>query len=137
VNWSYVIYPNCVFSSWLWRNQTSNNQLWRHFSDVTAITSPKKRHQNNVTKLFYSGPPHQNFWLYIIYLLHCLLERVYDWQQFYCKNAKKFLNTMQKISTENSLPLPWNPKIPKWFHFVMTSMTMFNTNENLFNFVIS
>jgi len=25
-----VIWSNCRFSSWLWRNRTSKNQLWRH-----------------------------------------------------------------------------------------------------------
>jgi len=28
---SYVIWPNYGFSSWLWQNQISKNQLWRHF----------------------------------------------------------------------------------------------------------
>jgi len=40
--WAKVIWPNCGFSSWLWRNRSSKNQLWRHFSDVIVITSPKK-----------------------------------------------------------------------------------------------
>jgi len=35
-----------ALSSWLWRNRTSNNQLWRHFSDVIVIMSLK-----NVTKI--------------------------------------------------------------------------------------
>jgi len=43
--------------SWLWRNRTSKNQLWRHFSDVIVIISPK-----NVTKITSQsfsilGPP--------------------------------------------------------------------------------
>jgi len=29
------------FLNWLWRNQTSKNQLRRHFSDVIVITPPK------------------------------------------------------------------------------------------------
>jgi len=44
------------FSSWLWRNRTSKNQLLRHFSDVMAIMSPK-----NVIKTSQNfsilGPP--------------------------------------------------------------------------------
>jgi len=36
------MWPNFLFfSSWLWRNRTSKNQLWRHFSNVMAIMSPK------------------------------------------------------------------------------------------------
>jgi len=34
------------------------------FSDIIAITSPKKHHQNNVTQFFYFAPaPNQIFWL--------------------------------------------------------------------------
>jgi len=54
---NYVIWLNCGFSSWLWRNRTSKNQLWCHFCDIIAITSAKWRHQNNVPKIFHFGPP--------------------------------------------------------------------------------
>jgi len=43
------IWPNCGFSSWLWRNRTSKNHLWR--------LRHEKRHQNNVTKFFYFASP--------------------------------------------------------------------------------
>jgi len=50
------------FSSRLWRNRTSKNQLWRHFSDVMAIVSPKNV-TKNVTKFFhFASSPKQNFW---------------------------------------------------------------------------
>jgi len=44
-------------------DETLKNHLWRHFSDITAITSPK-----NVTKLKSQdflcwAPPNKNFWL--------------------------------------------------------------------------
>jgi len=32
------------------------NQLWCHFNDVTVDTSPKKRYQAEVTKVFIMGP---------------------------------------------------------------------------------
>jgi len=46
VTWSKVIWPNCGFSSWLWRNRTSKKSvmmsfLWRHRHYVSQMTSPK------------------------------------------------------------------------------------------------
>jgi len=35
------ICPNFIFSNGLWQNQTFKNQLWRHFSDIIVITTPK------------------------------------------------------------------------------------------------
>jgi len=52
------------FFTWLWRNQTSKNQLrlrfkwhikWRNCHYVT-----EKHHQNNVTKFSVLGPPAQS-----------------------------------------------------------------------------
>jgi len=48
VTWSYVMWPNFVFSSWLWRNQTSKNQLWRHLDVMSS---------KNITKIFHFGHP--------------------------------------------------------------------------------
>jgi len=51
------------FLSWLWRNRTSKNQLWRHFNDIMSIMSSK-----NVTKMSQNfsilvSPPNLNIWL--------------------------------------------------------------------------
>jgi len=44
---------------------------------------------------------------------------------------------MQKIMTENSLPLPRIPKKNKIFSLYKMSMTSFISNLNLFNFAVS
>jgi len=49
---------------------------------------------------------------------------------------KFFLKTMQKISPENSLPLPRNLKKKRNDFTVVTSMIMITPNENLFNFLV-
>jgi len=46
-----------------------------------------------------------------------------------------FLDTMQKIWPENSLPLPKNRKKTKGFHSVMTPAAMFTQSQNPSNFV--
>jgi len=50
-----MIWSNCVFSSWLWRNRTSK----------VVMTSLPLRHHNNVTNFFQFAPPppNQSFWL--------------------------------------------------------------------------
>jgi len=44
------------------------------------------------------------------------------------KMRKNFLNTVQKISSENSLPRNFKKKL---FLLVMTSIAMFTPNQNL------
>jgi len=56
-------------------------------------------------------------------------------RNFIVKNAKIFLNVMQKISPENSLRLPKNHKKTKRSHSVMTSMTKIAQSQNPSNFV--
>jgi len=53
----------------------------------------------------------------------------------FVKNVEIFLNTMQKISPENSYRYLEIVKNPKWFHSVMTSMTIFTQSRNSYNFV--
>jgi len=55
VTWSYVIWPSCGFTNWLWRNRTfkkSDKRLfqWHHCNYVT-----EKRHQTKVTRSFNFG----------------------------------------------------------------------------------
>jgi len=52
----YVIWPNSVFSSWLWWIRTSKYQLWRHFSDVIAIMSPKNDAKISSQIFFHFDP---------------------------------------------------------------------------------
>jgi len=59
VRWFDQLY----FLSWLWRNWTPKNELWRHFCDVIGIMS-----QNDVTKItsqnfFILGSPSQSKFL--------------------------------------------------------------------------
>jgi len=51
VTCSSVIWQNCVFSNWLWRNRTSKNSC-----DVISVTTAPLRHQNHVTNFFQFGP---------------------------------------------------------------------------------
>jgi len=49
--------PNCVFSSWLWRNRTLKSQLLRHFSDVITITTSKNVPKIKSQNFSILGPP--------------------------------------------------------------------------------
>jgi len=54
------------------------------------------------------------------------------------KLRKKFSEHNAKNFAKNSLRLPRNPKKKtKWFHSIMTSLTMFTPNKNLFNLAVS
>jgi len=57
-------------------------------------------------------------YLYEIYVAYAVKGGLkdYDWSKFYGKKCEKFLNTMQKIWSENTLPLPRISKKQKRFH---------------------
>jgi len=57
------------------RSKASESHIWRHFYDVTKITSPKMRYQNDVTRYFYfQAPPLVKSWLRSCHVV-----------QFYCR----------------------------------------------------
>jgi len=54
MTWSYVIWLNCGFSRWLWRNRTSKISY-----NVIFVTSSTLRQPNDVTKITSKNFP---FW---------------------------------------------------------------------------
>jgi len=59
-----MIWINCGLQDDYDEIEFQKNQLWRHFSDVIVITSPKNA--TNITLQNFSilgPPPNQNFWL--------------------------------------------------------------------------
>jgi len=61
VTWSYVIWPNCGFLSWLWRNGTFKKSVTTSFSWHRHHYVTEKRHQNNVTKFSILVPSQSKF----------------------------------------------------------------------------
>jgi len=62
--WSSAIWPIDCLKNCLWHSKTSKSHITASFYDLIKISSPKIRHQNDVTKNFqFQAPPLAKPWL--------------------------------------------------------------------------